>query len=472
MNTKPQRLLLFFCLFAGSFTAQAKTDATCAAPLPDTMRAARIQSAGGPEALRVERVPLPSLGAGDVLVRVRYASVNPVDWKLQESGRLNFPATPGGDFAGEIVGLGAGVKGVACGDLVAGVVDQRARSGSYAQYVALPATEIVPKPAAFTLQEAAAYPTVSIAAWRYMVIAAGLKSGERVLIHGGAGGVGTVAVQIAKARGAYVITTASARNHDYVRGLGADEVVDYRSTRFEDVVKNVDVVIDTIGGDTLARSGQVLRDGGRLVSMSARIPAAMCADGRIVCPATPPWDVRQGLEGVAPLIAAGKLQINIDGIYTLDNIVAAQQHNRSGSTRGKVVVDMSDVAVAADGEGVGAARVPLQAYLDGHATGQERHFRRAFAADALLVGYKDGKYRQWPASEYITQSASGQVPRDESQRQRRIRSISVTGDVATAVVELDYPGMKATDHMSVLKYGDEWRIAVKAYDAHTPAASP
>ncbi|HVH33824.1 MAG TPA: nuclear transport factor 2 family protein, partial [Tahibacter sp.] len=357
------------------------------------------------------------------------------------------------------------------GHVLAGSVNQRERSGSYAEYVAAPAGEIVPKPAAFTLQEAAAYPTVSTAAWRYMVLAAGLKSGERVLIHGGAGGVGTVAVQLAKARGAYVITTALERNHDYVRGLGADEVIDYRSTRFEDVVKDVDVVVDTIGGDTLTRSGQVLRNGGRLVSMTAKVPESMCADGRILCPATPPWNVREGLEGVAPLIAAGKLQINIDGIYTLDSIVAAQQHNRSGNTRGKVVVDMQgDADIHVEGDGAATVRVPLQAYLDGHATGEPRHFRRAFAEDALLVGHKDGKYRQWPASEYIGQAASGRAPRDEAQRHRRIRSITVTGDVASAVVELDYPDMKASDHMSVLKYGDEWRIAVKAYDAHTPEA--
>lgn len=454
-------LLLFLLPFSASATVSCPT-------LPDDMRAARIHAAGGPEALRVERVPLPEVAAGDVLVRVRYASINPVDWKLQQAGRLPFPAIPGGDFSGEVVAVGPGVQGMVCGDMVAGIVNQRERSGSYAEYVSVPAGEVVTKPGALTMQEAAAYPTVAVAAWRYLVLGAGIAPGERVLIHGGSGGVGSVAVQLAKARGAHVIATASARNHDYLRSIGADEVIDYRSTRFEDVVEGVDVVLDTVGGDTLARSPQVLRDGGRLVTLVGSVPAELCT-ARISCPATPPWNVRQGLEGVAPLVAAGKLSINIDGIYALDEIVAAQQHNRTGSTRGKVVVDMfASAGDGFNGNDLGAIRVPLQAYLDGHATGQERHFRRAFANDALLAGYKDGQYRQWSANDYIALSSSGRVPDDEAQRRRWIRSITATGDVATAVIELDYPDMKAMDHMTLLRHGDKWQIAVKAYDASTP----
>lgn len=184
-----------------------------------------------------------------------------------------------------MIALGSGVTGFACGDLVAGVVNQRERSGSYAEYLTVPTSEIVRKPATFTMAEVAAYPTVAIAAWRYLIQAADVQRGERVLVHGGAGGTGSVIVQIAKARGAYVIATASARNHDYLREIGADEVIDYRATRFEDVVRNVDVVVDTVGGDTLARSEQV----------------------------------------------------------PLEAIAQAQQHNRNGSTRGKVVVAIARV---------------------------------------------------------------------------------------------------------------------------------
>jgi NADPH:quinone reductase-like Zn-dependent oxidoreductase len=307
---------------------------------PTTMRAARIHAAGGPEALRIESIPVPVPAAGEVLVRVHFASVNPVDWKLQERGRLPFPATPGGDFSGEVIAVGAGVSDFACGDLVAGIVDQAQRAGSYAEYLTVQATEIVRKPKAFTMAEAAAYPTVAVAAWRYLIQAADVQRGERILVQGGAGGTGSVIVQIAKARGAYVIATASAGNHEYLKGIGADEVIDYRTTRFEDVVRDVDVVVDTVGGDTLVRSEQVLRDGGRLVTLVGSVPAQICERRRVVCPATPPWDVKGGLDGVASLIAAGKVRINIDQTYPLDAIVKAQEHNRSGRTRGKVVVDM------------------------------------------------------------------------------------------------------------------------------------
>jgi NADPH:quinone reductase-like Zn-dependent oxidoreductase len=329
------RLFPLIALFAYSAFADG---------VPASMRAALIHAAGGPQALRIESVPMPKPATGEVLVRVHYASVNPVDWKLQQAGRLPFPAIPGGDFSGQVVELGAGVTEFKRGDLVAGSVNQRERSGSYAEYLTAPVTEFVRKPAAFTMAEAAAYPTVAVAAWRYLVQAANVQRGERVLVQGGAGGTGSVIVQIAKARGAYVITTASARNHDFLKAIGADEVIDYRATRFEDVVKNVDVVVDTVGGETLVRSEQVLRDGGRLVTLVGSVPAEICGRGRIVCPATPPWEVKRGLEAVAPLIAAGKLRINIDQTYPLAAVADAQQHNRSGNTRGKVVIDMGVAA--------------------------------------------------------------------------------------------------------------------------------
>ena len=471
---------LRFSLFVSSLLLLIASDhawgkesaAACAAP-PATMRAARLHAAGGPEALRVETVPVPAPAAGELLIRVHFASVNPVDWKLQEAGRLKFPATPGGDFSGEVIGVGSGVTDFKCGDLVAGIVNQRERSGSYAEYLTVPATEVVPKPSTFSMAEAAAYPTVAVAAWRFLVKGADVKAGERVFVPGGAGGVGSVAVQLAKTKGAYVITSASARNHDYLRSIGADEVIDYRAVQFEEVVRNVDVVVDTVGGDTLARADKVLRDGGRLISMAGIVSPEVCAAGRVVCLATPPWNPGEALEAVAPQIEANRLRINIDGNYPLAAIVDAQRHNRNGNTRGKVVIDMGvatrNAEVRASGEDVHAVSIPLQAYLDGHATGQEHHFRRAFAPDGMLVGIKDGNYGQRPASVYIAQSSSGRAPRDEALRRRWIRSINVTGNVATAVIELDYPDMKALDHMSLLKFDDGWRIVVKAYEASTPA---
>jgi len=340
LPSAPQLLSLITLL---TFVGPAHAAGACT-KAPAAMRAARIHAAGGPEALRIESVPVPVPAVGEVLVRVYYASVNPVDWKLQERGRLPFPAIPGGDFSGEVIAVGSGVTDFACGDLVAGSVDQTERSGSYAEYLTAPSTEIVRKPAAFTMAEAAAYPTVAVAAWRYLIQAADVQRGERVLVQGGAGGTGSVIVQIAKARGAYVIATASSENREYLLSIGADEVIDYRATRVEDVVHNVDVVVDTVGGDTLIRSEQVLRDGGRLVTLVGSVPAQICDRRRVACPATPPWDVQGGLDAIAPLIAAGKVRINIDQTYPLDAITQAQEHNRSGRTRGKVVVDMGVAA--------------------------------------------------------------------------------------------------------------------------------
>jgi NADPH:quinone reductase-like Zn-dependent oxidoreductase len=339
-------LLLLLSLGAAPLAAAPATGPACPA-LPETMRAARIHAAGGPDALRIEPVPVPAVRPGEVLVRIAYASVNPVDWKLQQAGRLPFPAIPGGDFAGTVVAVGAGVDGFACGDEVAGIADPRGRGGSYAEYAAVASTDVVPKPAAFTMAQAAGYPTVAVAAWRFLIAAANLQPGERVLVHGGAGGVGSMAVQIAKARGAHVLATASAPNHAYLRTIGVDEPIDYRSVRFEDVARDIDVVIDTVGGETTERSAAVLRDGGRLVTLVGDVPAALCSSGRIACPAEAPWDVGRGLAYVAPLIQAGALRVNIDQVYPLERIAEAQEHNRSGRTRGKVVVAIAPAADAA-----------------------------------------------------------------------------------------------------------------------------
>ncbi len=304
------------------------------------MRAARVYVEGNLRVLRVDTVALPRVAPNRVLVRVHAASVNPVDWKLQDDGDLKPLAIPGGDFAGEVVGVGAGVTRFRCGDKVAGTVDQMETSGSYAEYLVAPLDAVVKKPDRYSMQEAAAYPTVAIAAWRFLIAGANVQRGERVLVHGASGGVGSMVVQIAKARGATVIGTASARNHDFVRSLGATQMIDYTTTRFEDVARDMDVVMDAVGGETLTRSVTVVRKGGRLVSSAGSIPAATCAADGIVCPSDGPWDVQRGLQYVAPLIEAGQLRVHIDSVYTLDQVMAAQQHSRSGRTRGKVVIGL------------------------------------------------------------------------------------------------------------------------------------
>ena len=333
-------------LLSASALAQA---ATCPAALPDRMQAVRLHDYGGPDMLHYESVPRPTAGPGQVLLRVRAASVNPIDWKLREGrGRaswpLDLPVVLGQDAAGDVVQLGEGVTGIECGTAVSALLERSSRTadnGGYAEYVAVDARDVVPKPARLDYAQAAAFPLVGATAWNAVVDTGHVQRGERVLVQGGAGGVGSMAVQIAKARGAYVITTASARNHEFVESIGADEAIDYRNVRFEDAVRDVDVVIDTVGADTLLRSPAVLRAGGRLVSVAGNPPPA-CRDGRIEC-----IELREDPEGgaralreLAALIEAGALAVNVDARFPLERAAEAQEANRAGHTRGKIVLEM------------------------------------------------------------------------------------------------------------------------------------
>ncbi len=252
------------------------------------MKAVRIHEYGGPEVLRYEDAPRPSMGEGDVLVRVHAAAINPVDWKIRVgSMRANLhytlPLILGWDVSGVVDAVGTGVNevnGLGVGDEVFARSDI-ARDGAYAEYVAVRATELSKKPASLDHVHAAAVPLAALTAWQALVsapapsVSAALRKGQTVLIHGAAGGVGSFAVQIAKLRGAHVIATTSARNVDFVRDLGADEVIDYTSVRFEDAVHAVDAVFDTVGGDTQDRSWSVLARGGVLVSIVKPPPESM-----------------------------------------------------------------------------------------------------------------------------------------------------------------------------------------------------
>src|SRR5689334_2922717 len=212
---------------------------------PEKMQAVEVRTSG---ALTVETRPVPRPGPGEVLVRVRAAGVNPVDWK---SAARRVGMVPGTDVSGTIDSLGEGVIGWAVGEPVLGFARQ---SGSYAEYAVIPANAIARKPKSFTYEQAAGIPIAAETAYRALHEAARLQRGQTVLIHGAAGGVGSAAVQIAKAAGARVIGTASASNHAYLKSLGAEQVIDYRAQRFEDVVKNVDVVLNTVDADTATRS--------------------------------------------------------------------------------------------------------------------------------------------------------------------------------------------------------------------------
>ncbi|MFD9377501.1 NADP-dependent oxidoreductase [Streptomyces sp. NPDC059999] len=307
------------------------------------MRAVVVSQWGGPEVLVEREIERPEPGMGEVLVRVRAAGVNPVDWKTRESGGL-IPWGPvpavGWDVSGTVEAVGPGVTLYRVGDEVYGMPRFPQQAGAYAEYVTAPARHFARKPASLDHVEAAALPLAALTAWQALVDTAGVSAGQRVLVHAAAGGVGHLAVQIAKARGAYVIGTASAAKHELLRDLGADEVIDYRTADFEDVVSDIDVVIDAVGGDHGQRSLKVLKPGGHLVTLPG--PDGLPADAEGVH-AT--WllvepDLK-GLEGIAALVEQGLLKPLVDTVLPLEQAAKAHEIGERGRTTGKIVLTVA-----------------------------------------------------------------------------------------------------------------------------------
>jgi len=309
-----------------------------------TQLAAVIHRYGGPEVISLEQRPMPQPGPDDVLVRIHAASVNPVDWKIRK-GYLKdmlphqLPLTLGWDFAGEIVAVGAQVSGWQVGDAVYSRPDI-VRDGSYAEYIAVRASEIARKPASLNWQEAAAVPLVALTAWQSLFDMAQLQAGERVLIHAGAGGVGNFAIQLAKVRGAHVITTTSTANVELVKSLGADEVIDYTKQDFS-TLRDLDVVFDTLGGDIQVKSLATLRRGGRIVTIASPVDAALAAQYGVTaffCFVQPNGPQ---LAEIGQLADAGKLRVVIDSVFPLSEIRAAHARSETGRARGKIVIQVS-----------------------------------------------------------------------------------------------------------------------------------
>ncbi|WP_307624313.1 NADP-dependent oxidoreductase [Streptomyces sp. V3I7] len=309
------------------------------------MRAISQNVLGGPEVLDEVEVERPVPRPNEVLVRMRAAGVNPTDWKHRANGGFlgEPPFVLGWDVSGVVEETGIGVAAFEPGDEVFGMVPYPFGHGSHAEYVTVPARALVHKPAGIDHTQAGALPLVSLTAWQALVETAGLRRGQRVLIHAAAGGVGHVAVQIAKARGAYVIGTASAGKHDFLRELGADEVVDYRSTDFTEAVQDVDVVLDTIGGDTAVRSLSVLRPGGIAVSI---LPVGSDefyeeAERRGVRAVRMLVDAdRAGMRAITELIESGQLRATIADTFPLAEAARAHQAGETGRTQGKLVLTM------------------------------------------------------------------------------------------------------------------------------------
>lgn len=309
------------------------------------MRAVVFTKSGGPEVLELREVDRPEPIATEVRVRVHAAGTNPVEAYIR-SGRYPLvqpPAVLGWDISGVVEEVVPGVTRFEVGDEVFGMPRFPRPAAAYAEYVVAPSRQLARKPAGLDHVHAAALPLAGLTAWQALVDAADVKPGQRVLIHAAGGGVGHLAVQIAKARGAYVIGTAGADKHGLLRELGIDEVIDHRAVDFTTAVRDVDVVFELVGGDYAQRSIGVLRPGGLLITAVQRtdreLAKAVTGQGRRFAGiAVEPDHV--GLEALAGLVAAGKLRVHVSHTVPLAEAARAHALLESGRTAGKIVLEM------------------------------------------------------------------------------------------------------------------------------------
>ncbi|MGW0732104.1 NADP-dependent oxidoreductase [Streptomyces sp. NPDC002851] len=311
------------------------------------MRAISQDTLGTPDVLKEVRVPKPVPGPGEILVAVRAAGVNPTDWKHRSmriflplpSSRI--PQTLGWEASGVVEAVGLGVTLFKPGDEVFGMLPYPHGVGAHAEYVTGPARAFARKPAAIDHVQAAALPLAALTAYQALVDTADVRAGQRVLVHAAAGGVGHLAVQIAKSRGAYVIGTASEAKHDFLRSLGADETIDYRTVDFAEAVSDVDVVLDAISGDTRTRSLDVLRPGGTLVSLLPSTDpdeAAKAAQRGVRAETMLVEADHAGMNAIADLVASGTLRPHIEAAFPLAEAAKAHALGETNRTTGKIVL--------------------------------------------------------------------------------------------------------------------------------------
>ena len=306
-----------------------------------------MHSYGGPEVLQWEDAARPRAERGEVLIRVHAAGVNPLDWKVR-AGLLNgsvqhkLPLIPGWDVSGVVDEVGAGVSRFKKGEEVFAMSDPT-RDGAYADYIAVREAAVAMKPKSLHHVRAAATPVSALAAWRSLFDLGQLQSGQRILIHGGSGGVGHFAVQLAKWKGAHVLATASTKNQELLRKLGADETIDHTTQKFEDVANKIDIVLDTIGGETQERSWLVLNKGGVLISLvqpPSQEKANQFGVRGMMCSVQP--DGAQ-LSKIAKFIDSAKLRPTIDRILPLSEARRAHELSESGHVRGKIVLRVKEI---------------------------------------------------------------------------------------------------------------------------------
>ncbi len=316
------------------------------------MKAIRIHEFGGPEVLKLEEAEIPSPAMDEILVKTYASGVNLVDCGIRRGGNdilrplLKLPLTLGWDASGVVEEVGSGVTNFKKGDAVYGL-PKFPGDGSYAEYFIARATQMAIKPKSIGFNEAAGVPLAGTTAWSGVFDFGKIQTGQSLLVHGAAGGVGSIAVQIAKAKGAYVIGTASAGNLDFLRKLGADEAIDYNNQRFEDLLKDIDVVFDASpvrDNEVRLKFVQVIKEGGKLVSSQLDFPcseavnnalSAKNATGELVLPQN-----YTCLQEMASLIDEGKLQVVVSRVYPLEQAAEAHMENEAGHVRGKLVLEI------------------------------------------------------------------------------------------------------------------------------------
>ena len=308
------------------------------------MKAVRIHQYGNRDQLVLEDAPMPVVNADDVLIRTVAASINPVDWKIR-AGYLKdmipykMPLILGWDVSGEIVQIGENVTDFKVGDEVYSRPDIT-RDGTYAEYVAVRANEVAYKPKNISHAEAASLPLAVISAWEVLITTAQIQEGQKVLIHAGSGGVGSLAIQLAKSRGAHVIATTSAKNIELVTSLGADEIINYQTQNFAEIVKDVDVVFDTLGGDVQAASWSVLKKGGILVSLVDQPSEEKAKEFGVKSAFVFIQPSQAILNEVTQLIESEKIHPIVGATYKLDEIAKAHELSESARAVGKIVLSI------------------------------------------------------------------------------------------------------------------------------------
>lgn len=306
------------------------------------MKAAQITDYGGKDSVKINDAPKPAIKPNQVLVEVHAAGVNPFDITVRE-GRAQakkLPATLGGDLAGTVVEVGSEVKGLQPGQAVYGQANAMSGDGSFAEFAPVVAAQLAAKSEKLSFTEAGAVPLVSGSAYQALVDHMNLQKGQKILIHGGAGGIGSMAIQLAKHIGAHIATTVSPDDSDFVKQLGADQVIDYKTQDFSQIIKDYDAVFDTVGGDTNLKSYTVLKPGGSLVSMVAQPDEALVKQHKLNYTAQFSRITTERLTKLAELFDQGALKPQIDKGFPLDQAADALEYLKTEHPRGKVVLQI------------------------------------------------------------------------------------------------------------------------------------